>query len=386
MSSLRNSSLPLFPDNRPVENLITNKKDNEYLYALSLVKGLGYSAIRRLYESFETPSEIWQSSEEKLLLILKKLPLKNVKNILKEITSKKDEYLERAGTELSRFRSREVNLITDKDEGFPERLKTIDSPPYWLFVEGNPAVISQENSVTVVGTRNPTEEGERNAKFLTSLLVEKGLIIVSGLAEGIDAVTHQTVIDYGGKAVAVLGNGISLVFPASTANIRRQIVGSEGAVITEYFPNDSYNRRRFVYRNRIQAGLGYALFPIQCQKKGGTTHTIRFAEAFNRAVIGVKWGAASPVSQNEVFQLLEESNHPVVDLESDTEKLWLLLKEILPKTIAEISQASTQTKFNSVLKEFNRVIEEYPVSNQEITDLINDIKSLWEKRTDQNGS
>ncbi len=90
------------------------------------------------------------------------------------------------------------------------------------------------SSVAVVGTREPTEQGVQVARRVTTLLVELGIAVVSGLAEGIDAAVHQTVLDHGGKAIAILGHGIHVIFPAATASIREGIIKENGLVASEY--------------------------------------------------------------------------------------------------------------------------------------------------------
>jgi DNA protecting protein DprA len=380
MSGLKDSTMPLFESNcTESSNSVLPEEDKVYLYALKLVRGLGYNSVRRLYELKFSAKSIWCSDKNDLLIALKNFKIAKIDYVVNEIVTNDNYYLNRASEELEKLEKRNIHFILEREKSFPEVLKGTPNPPYWLFVEGNLECISGNDLVTVVGTRNPTEEGLNNTRILTSLLVEKGFTVVSGLAEGIDATAHQTVIDFGGKTIAILGNGISIVFPAKTGHIRTQIVESGGAIISEYFPNETYSRQRFVQRNRIQAALGQVLFPVQCQIKGGTTHTISFAENLKKLVVGVKRGHPAPVPQNEVFELLKRKNYPVFDLESDQDKLWEYLKEIIPlgKTPSSVKLDKTR-KFNRVLQEFRRVLEQYPVSEDEISDLLRVLEKDWE--------
>lgn len=117
--------------------------------------------------------------------------------------------------------------------------------------------------IAVVGTRNPSALGIQYARKITALLAKNGFSTVSGVAEGIDAAVHRTALDFRAPCVAVLGTGISIVFPRTTADLRQRVVESVGALVTEYLPYESYQKARFVQRNRIQAALSHAVIPVE---------------------------------------------------------------------------------------------------------------------------
>jgi hypothetical protein len=115
------------------------------------------------------------------------------------------------------------------------------------------------------------------------------ITLVSGLANGIDAVAHQAALRDGVRNVAFLGHGIDVVFPAETADIRARIVSAGGAVASEYLPGEHYRKAQFVQRNRLQAALADIVVAAEGQRTGGTAHTVRFAATYRRPIIGFTW-------------------------------------------------------------------------------------------------
>ncbi|WP_195743705.1 DNA-processing protein DprA, partial [Pseudomonas syringae] len=139
----------------------------------------------------------------------------------------------------------------------------------WLFVQGQMANLHKQ-SVTVVGTRKPSEDGIFLTRFLLAALAIRSCPTVSGLAAGIDQVVHTESIRYGIPTVAVLGTGILQNYPKGSEKLREEIVNSGGTIVTEYLPTQSYSAENFVRRNRLQAGLGEILFPTEWSIKSGT--------------------------------------------------------------------------------------------------------------------
>jgi len=182
----------------------------------------------------------------------------------------------------------------------------------WLFVEGDPAALNSPPLVAIVGTREASKEGIDTARHLAWLVLEAGLGIVSGLAEGIDREAHDVAARHGARQVAVLGTGIEVMFPASHAELRRRIVESGGVVVTEYLPRERYGKANFVQRNRIQAALASAVCPVEAKVQSGTAHTIRFARAYERPLFGARRGQPNPA--NDVLAELAAAGSPVFDL------------------------------------------------------------------------
>lgn len=176
-----------------------------------------------------------------------------------------------------------IKLLFNAQSSFPEKLRQIPDPPFWLFVEGNPDLLRQP-SIAVVGTRNATGDGISLTQMLIAALADQEVVIVSGLAEGIDQKAHNEALRFHLPTIAVLGTGIDQEFPKHSNALRSRIVASGGAIITEYLPNQSYSGENFVRRNRLQVGLSEVVIPVEWKLKSGTAHTVSFAKAYGRAL------------------------------------------------------------------------------------------------------
>ena len=362
----------------------SSDKQRVNILALSLVRGIGESSIKTLIRKYHNLDTVWDAPSDELLTVLSSGGLRVIDPVVEQILRNRLKLIREAEGLLEEFHRQKITLITDLDDSFPNRLRKISDPPRWLFVEGDVNILSIPNLAAVVGTRNASANGIRRARDLTRWLAGKGFGIVSGLAEGIDQVAHETAIDYGVTTIAVLGTGISMAFPSTTAHIRRQIVELNGAIITEYLPKESYSRDRFVRRNRIQAGLAFATVPVEGQPNGGTAHTYRFAKEFGRVTFGVI--STSYPSQNGILELLKRDGQPIFDLDlpASMNQLEKLLSPVIPDTLP--SRVATPV-FASVLREFERIMKSHPVSFDDFNRLKMQMKEIWEKiRHDNQGS
>ena len=379
LAPMENDQLPLFNGN-------VTDEDSEIVsfMALSKIRGVGLRSLRILFEGFEQLSSIWEIPEDKLLLTLRKYNLPRPSSIVDEIKTNKKELVQAAKIQLAAFNKRNISIVLRSDPRFPNRLNEIPNPPYWLFIEGNVGLLSQPNLIAVVGTRNPSALGICYAKKVTALLAKNGFCIVSGLAEGIDATVHRTALDFGAPCVAVLGTGISIIFPRTTADLRQGIVESGGALVTEYLPYESYQKARFVQRNRIQAALSYAVIPVEWNEKGGTAHTVRFAEQYGRIVITI-------VENHPVAKTLVEKNDRrfSITLESplaESDLVNLLLGE-QPNTYYSRRQVTGNLgAFSGLLTNFMRIVREYPISEQEYEGLRSAMQEKWQEISRRHGS
>lgn len=230
----------------------------------------------------------------------------------RRITEDQHRLLDLADRQLEQLVRGRIQVLFRDEASYPARLRDANGPPF-LFVQGNAELLHRIGSVAVVGTREPSDHGKALAARVTGILTDAGYVVISGLAEGIDAEVHTTCLDRGGETVAVLGNGLNVDFPASNRDLRRRIVQAGGTVVTEYLPADSYSKSSFVERNRIQAALAGVVIPIECRRQSGTAHTIRFAREMGRLLLGVDAGIPAPTT-NEVYDILREIGAPVTSL------------------------------------------------------------------------
>lgn len=183
------------------------------------------------------------------------------------------------------------------DDGYPERVRQMADPPKRLYVQGgNLASILQKPKVAVVGSRKVTPYGKSATLEIVGELARAGVVIVSGLAIGIDGIAHRAALEAGGLTIAVLPTSIERIYPASHTNLAQQIVRQGGALCSEYAPSDPIYKTNFLARNRIVAALADVLLVTEAAQKSGTLHTARFALEQGKDVMAVPGNINSPTS------------------------------------------------------------------------------------------
>ena len=181
----------------------------------------------------------------------------------------------------------EIRRIRRKDPAYPSLLAAIHDPPAQLFLRGSAAVsVLSEPALAVVGARACSSYGRSVARSLARELAGAGLVVVSGMARGIDGEAHRGALDAGGRTVAVLGCGIDRYYPAAHAELARRI-GEHGLVLSEYEPGIEPAPWRFPARNRIIAGLCAATVVVEARERSGALITADFALEEGRDVLAV---------------------------------------------------------------------------------------------------
>ncbi|CDA30899.1 dNA protecting protein DprA [Clostridium sp. CAG:492] len=166
---------------------------------------------------------------------------------------------------------------------YSDMLRKIPSSPKKLYAIGNIGLL-KEKSISIVGSRNSSEYGRKITKSITKDLVEDNIVIVSGMASGIDSVAHKTCLEYGGKTIAVLGSGFRHIFPKENEQLFHQIIESDGLVISEYPIDTPVQMKNFPKRNRIISGLSMGLLVIEAAYRSGTSITAKYARMQGRKV------------------------------------------------------------------------------------------------------
>lgn len=177
----------------------------------------------------------------------------------------------------------DIKTINFSDSDYPPILKEIANPPKKFFARGK---LPDNNcpKIAVVGTRKASSLGKQIAENLSRELSAAGIVVVSGLAMGIDAAAHAGAIEGGTETIAVLGNGIDKIYPAQNENLAKKILAGGGAVISEYPPGEPSYKNNFIQRNRIISGLSSAVIVIEAPARSGAIVTARFAAEQGRAV------------------------------------------------------------------------------------------------------
>ena len=197
-----------------------------------------------------------------------------------------------------------IHAMTSLDSGFPSVLLEITDPVFILFYQGNPAGLSQR-TISMVGSRQASYAGIKAARDIARDLSAEGVSIVSGFAYGIDAASHQGCIEGGSPTFAVMGCGLDQNYPADHAALRKKVLDTGGALLSEYAPGEKPMAGNFPYRNRIISALGKALVLMEAKIRSGSLRTVDHALAQGRDVFVYPGDPVSPYFEGN-HQLLRE--------------------------------------------------------------------------------
>ncbi|MFW9888013.1 MAG: DNA-processing protein DprA [Candidatus Thorarchaeota archaeon] len=214
-----------------------------------------------------------------------------------------------------------IKTVTAISNEYPSKLRRIDDPPPTLFVLGNKSVLQKE-MIAIVGTRTPTDFGELKSRELALNLAKKGYVIVSGLALGIDSNAHLGALEGDGLTVAVLPSSLENITPKKNEPLAYDIIRHNGAVISEYAPDQAVTKRNFIHRNRIIAALAEATVIIEGTKRSGTRHQARYAAEFGRLILTLKPKDPSLDVAELPLMLVEEGAKPIESASDVEAELW----------------------------------------------------------------
>jgi DNA processing protein len=188
--------------------------------------------------------------------------------------------------EMKRVAEAGGTVLTPADAGYPERLREIYDPPTVLWIRGSVELLSRPG-IAVVGTRQPSPYGAGMAELLSRDLANRRLVILSGMARGVDTAAHKGAIDAGGKTVAVWGTGIDVIYPKENKKLAESIVATGGTIVSEYPLGTFPAPQNFPIRNRILSGMSVGVLVIEAAEYSGTRITARCAMEQNRDVYAV---------------------------------------------------------------------------------------------------
>ena len=196
------------------------------------------------------------------------------------------------------------------------------------------------------------------------------VLVVSGLADGIDAEAHACTMNRGLKNMAFLGHGINLTFPEQTAGIRADIVRSGGAIVSEYMPDQSYQKRQFVERNRLQAALADLVIPVEAASASGTAHTVRFARKYQKTIVGLRWKGANGI----VDDLAKEGDKIIEIMTVDGQRE---LDQLVQLIVAEVS--GTAHPFSALERQIAREMRGRAFRQEDVAKLVEAIQKMGQE-------
>lgn len=172
----------------------------------------------------------------------------------------------------------EITKIKLRDEVYPEILKRIKDPPKQIYVQGDLSPHLLTKSIAIVGSRKMTRYGADCIDKFVADLVAEGVTTISGFMYGVDTQVHQKTLDYGGRTIAVLGNGLNYLYPSENSGLYKAILKNGGAIISEYQPESKPQLWKYPARNRIVSGLAsIGVLIIEAAKKSGSLITAELA-------------------------------------------------------------------------------------------------------------
>jgi DNA processing protein len=264
--------------------------------AIFLTQGLGPTKARKLVEHFGSPEAVFRAS----LTELESTGIQAVS--AQSIATGKSAELARE--EIARAAAAGVIIISVDDPAYPPRLKEIYDPPLILYIRGNPAMLARPG-IAMVGTRHPTPYGTGMAERLACDLASQGLVIISGMARGVDTASHRGAISAKGKTIAVFGTGVDVIYPKENSRLSEQILALGGALISEFPLGTFAAPQNFPIRNRILSGMSVGVLVVEAAEYSGTRITARCALEQNRDVFAVpgnvtnknSWGTNTLIKQ-----------------------------------------------------------------------------------------
>lgn len=304
--------------------------DRELLYqiALTLLPGVGDVNARKLVSYTGSPEAVFSETRTSLLRI------PGIGSLTIDQMIKNRNVLDRAAREVEFIRKYKVDAVFYTSKTYPERLKHCADSPVLIYSLGN-ADLNAPRIVSIVGTRRATEYGKDICRKLVNGMSEMGVLIISGLAYGIDTCAHKSALDEGLKTVGVLAHGLDRVYPSLNSLLAERML-LNGGLVTEFTSETNPDRENFPKRNRVIAGLADATIVIEAGFKGGALITADIANSYNRDVFAVPGRIGDPASEG-CNNLIKTNRAALVQSAKD-------IKYIMGWDEKETKPGSTQTR------------------------------------------
>ncbi len=271
-----------------------------------------------------------------------------------------------------------VNTLTLKDSLYPDRLRELNGMPAKIYAIGNISLLNSDRILSVVGSRKYSPYGQTITRDLVYQVSSRNVVIISGLAIGVDGLAHQACLDAGGKTIAVMAGGLDSIHPTSHRNLALNILKSGGLLISEYSEGSPPLKQNFIARNRIVSGLCDALLVTEAGLKSGTLHTANFALEQGKSVLAVpgninspnsvgtnnliKTGASPVTDYSDILQALDiddsEMNEQVFG--DNSEETTIL--ELLARGITDASELLTESNLDA--SKFNQTLTMLEISGK----------------------
>src|SRR5215210_2899980 len=326
----------------------------EACIALNMLPTIGPVRLRKLLQVFETPERV---------LAARGAALGAVEGIGAEVADQITswESIVDLSAELQRIRDLGVDVITAESPSYPRQLREIHAPPIVMYVWGELSERDQ-HAIGVIGSRRTTHYGTESAKKLSYQLAYAGLTVISGLARGIDTAAHQGALAAKGRTIAVIGSGLSRLYPPENAGLAEKIAAGNGAVVSEFSMEVEPDRQTFPMRNRIISGWSHGILVVEAGLNSGALITATQAIEQGRSVYAVPGQINAPSAQGS-NRLIQQGAKLVMDASDLLDDLEILLPEAKPSPEAAVRALPVLTE------EERRVYEAIEASETSIDDI-----------------
>ena len=316
-------------------------------FRLKSTPGIGNHLIKRLIDRFDSPGAVFDAPKESLL---------NVDGMSQRLVrSLRDHSLPQNCTaDLEETLARGYRVVPMTDAAYPPLLRQIPDPPPYVYVHGR--LEPKSANIAVVGSRIATDYGITTTRRLSSDLARRGLVVVSGMARGIDTAAHRGALAGGGPTYAVLGSGLERVYPPENRPIFEQIA-ENGAVISEFPLKTGPEAFNFPARNRIISGMSLGTIIVEASKRSGSLITARLAAEQGREVYAVP-GSIHSFKSSGTHGLIKEGAKLVEHAQDVMDELSHILPEVREHPRSE---AGKQPSLSSEEQEVCRLLGPYPI-------------------------
>lgn len=283
-----------------------------YKIAISLIPGIGSVTARNLIAYVGSVEGVFQEKEKNLMKI-PGIGEVNAKRVVRQ------NVLDRAKREVDFILKNRIQTFFYLDDNYPTRLKGCSDSPIILYFKGN-ANLNEQRIISVVGTRSATNYGKEICEELIRSFSKKSypILVVSGLAYGIDVHAHKACLKYSIPTVGVFAHGLDTIYPSLHAPIARKML-EKGGLISDFISETKIDRQNFLRRNRIIAGLADATIIVESAEKGGALVTADIANSYNRDVFAFP-GRSTDLYSRGCNKIIKLNEAVLVEGQADIEK------------------------------------------------------------------
>ena len=302
-------------------------KDLLYQIALTLVPNIGAVQAKILIDHFGDAESVFKASEKKLNAV------ENIGDV-KVASIKAFEDFEKAAEEIKFIEKYKIQPLFITDKNYPQRLLKCYDAPTLLYYRGN-ADLNHERIISIIGTRSNTDYGKQMTEKLIADLKEENVMIISGLAFGIDAIAHKTALQNNLLTVGVLAHGLDTIYPPQHKSMAKEML-QQGGLLTEFMQSSKPDKHNFPKRNRIVAGMADATIVVETAIKGGSMITAELAYNYNKDVFAFPGRTTDGKSAGSNYLVKHNRATLLTDAQQLSETMGWQKKKTKPKAQKEL--------------------------------------------------